>query len=198
MHLSWSFLIRHRSLQYCRTHFLLRKLFHSNRLHDARLFVHRSDAPLPRDFRRRASPIPAVIQLQVAVMPRLGRNGGGGRRGVIVIVPLPHRFGGSSHRHQAGEAVSRAASARPIAAAPAGACEVELRGDLRGKVPEEVRHCEQRAAGDARGDFCHTRTWRIDISACEPEEMREKPHTSRVPRGRACRIYPCCARLARW
>ena len=79
-------------------------------------------------------------------MSRLCRDrgrGGGGGGGVVLIVPLRYRLVGSSHRHQASKAVSRATSARSVAATPVGAREVELRGDLGSKVPEEMWHREQ-------------------------------------------------------
>ena len=188
MHLPMSFLIRDRSVQYRRAHLLLRVLLHSDRLHDARFFVHSTDASLPCNFGSRPSPVSAVVQFQVAVMSRLGRDRCGRGRGVVVIMPLSYGFGDSSYRHQAGEAVSRAASARSVAATPAGAREVELRGDLGGKVPEEVRHREQRAAGDARSDFCHTGRERI-TSALVRQRRRETRETTYVQSANGNSVY---------
>lgn len=188
MHLPLSFLIRDRSLQHRRAHLVLRELLHSDRLHDARFFVHGTDASLPRDFGRRASPVSAVVQFQVAIVSRLGRDRCGRGRGVIVIVPLPYGLGDSSYRHQASEAVSRAASARSVAATPAGSREVELRGDLGGKVPEEVRHREQRAARDARSDFRHTERERA-TSALVGQRRREMRESTYVQSANGKSVY---------
>lgn len=134
---------------------MLGKLLDADRLHNPRFFIDLTHAALALDFRRWASPVAAVVQFQIAVVTRLGGDGSGGG-GVVVVVPLRHRLVDPSHRNQAGEAVSGAASARSVAAAPAGARKGEFRGDLGGKVSEEVGHCQQRAAGNAGGDFGNT------------------------------------------
>ena len=100
--------------------------------------------PLSRDFCRRASPIAAVVQFQVTFPSGLG---------VILVVPLRHGLDDPSYRDEAGDTIPRGSSTLSVAAALAAAGEGELRGDHGREVTEEVWHCEQGTAGDARGDF---------------------------------------------
>jgi hypothetical protein len=129
---------------------------------DARRFlVYQFREHIPCDLRRRTLPIAAGLPLQVAVAPGLGhpRGGQGGGSGVVVVMSLRHGLHAPPHGHHAGHLVLHDAPAVMVVApaALAGPREGYFRGNLGCTVPEEVRHREQRAAGDSRGDFCHPR-----------------------------------------